>query len=90
MDTLPVFLLGPTSGIAFGLWIFWMIATGRLVTRREADAKDETISAQRRTIESQNEQMLLVLKETAPTLTDFLDDLRGAMKAVEPMKGPPE
>jgi hypothetical protein len=78
-QSIPVFLLGPTSGIAFGMWIFWMIATGKLVTRREADALVATIESQRKTIHSQNDQMHLVLKETAPTLNEFLADLRDAV-----------
>jgi len=79
METFPVFLLGPLGGIGFGLWMFWMIATGRLVTRREADAMQATIDSQRKTIHSQGEQMSLVMKETAPTLTEFLEDLRAAV-----------
>ena len=78
-QSFPIFLIGPSSGIAFGMWIFWMIATGKLVTRREADALNETIMSQRKTIHSQNEQMTLVLKETAPTINEFLEDLRAAV-----------
>lgn len=80
METFPVFLLGPLGGIGFGLWMFWMIATGKLVTRREADAMQSTIDSQRQTIQSQSEQLSLIMKETAPTLTQFLEDLRAAVR----------
>lgn len=79
-ESFPLFVLGPVGGVGFGLWMFWMIATGRLVTRREADAMTATIDSQRKTIHSQSEQMALVMKETAPTLNEFLEDLRAAVE----------
>lgn len=83
MESFPLMFLGPLGGLGFGLWMFWMIATGKLVTRREADAMLATIDSQRKTIHSQSEQMSLVMKETAPTLTEFLEDLRAAVETKE-------
>ena len=86
---IEAYFLGPAGGIGFGIWIFWMIATGRLITRREADALMATIEAQRRTIHTQAEQMNLVMKETAPTLNEFLADLRDAVELSSKDKGSP-
>lgn len=66
MDSFPVSFFNGllNGGSVVGVIVLggWMIATGRLVTRREADAKDRQIEAQ---------MSLLATKDQ--TISDFRD-----------------
>lgn len=58
---------GPLVGNAVGVtgllvWLFWMLATGRLVTRREADEKDRRVTALHEALKNRDEQLTEALK----------------------------
>lgn len=79
---IPLSGLGIGSGWALVCIGVIMLFRGTLVTRREVDAKDRTIEALMQSVKDKDEQLKLVLKETAPTLTAFLDDVREAAEII--------
>ena len=61
VDAIPPGLLSGGGVATLLIWLFWMLATGRLVTRREHDNrmadKDAQIARQDRTIEVKDAQI---------------------------------
>lgn len=86
----PLTGLGIGSGWAIVCVLVLMLFRGTLVTRREVDAKDKHIEALTSLLSTKDEQLTLVLKETAPTLTTFLEDVRDAARLVRSGESPPE
>lgn len=78
MDGLPVGLVNGIGVVTVVVIVGWMIATGRLVTRREADAMNATITAQRSQLDEQGRQLTLVLNEAMPTTNAVLKALHRA------------
>jgi ABC-type transporter Mla subunit MlaD len=90
LDLSPLTGLGIGSGWAIVCLLVIMLFRGTLVTRREVDAKDRYIEALTQALSTKDEQLTLVLKETAPTLTTFLEDVRDAARLVRSGDHPPE
>lgn len=83
MDPFYAALLNNAGAISVGLGVVWMIATGRLVTRRENDntvhregewRTESRIKDQQ--LQELSDQNDLLLNQIGPTLTKFLTDMR--------------
>lgn len=69
VDAIPISLVGPGVGILSPLvWLFWMLATGRLVTRREHENriadKDAQIAMWRASAETEAAQKAELLEHS--------------------------
>lgn len=81
MDAIPPALLNGVGVVGLLVGLFWMLATGRLVTRREHDGriadKDQVIATQARTIDVKDSQLekLSVVGETAIRILSSVEAL---------------
>jgi hypothetical protein len=76
MDPLLSYLLGTTGVAGFFGASWWLFATGRILTRREADGKDQEIHWLR----ERNEVLVTALLEQGSTTTQVLTGIRDAAR----------
>ena len=69
-------ILGIGSGWAIVCALVMMLFRGDIITKREARAMERRIEALTKALETRDEQVNLLLKETVPTINTFLDDIR--------------
>lgn len=71
--------LGLAGGVTF---IGWLIATGRLATKRELAEKNDTIAYQRAHIDELTAQIGILTREQGQTVIEALAGIRQAAEGV--------
>lgn len=87
LSNIPPELVGGTTAAGMFAGLFWMLATGRLVTRREHEGrvadKNEVIATQKTTIDVKDKQLenLAVVGET---VIRILHSVEGTSRGTQP------
>lgn len=63
-------------------WLFWMLATGRLGTRRELDEKNKRIERLEEAVKERDHQIDAVLMEYLPAANSVMKALHQAAEGV--------
>lgn len=82
MELLPAGLLNGTPVAGLLCVLFWMLATGRLCTRRELDQNEKRIKALEQALDVRDQQVSTVLTEYLPAAQAALEALHRASDEV--------
>lgn len=83
--------LNGISVVALVLWFGWMLATGRIATRRELVEKDRRIAALEKALDTRDSQLMTVF-EALPKIARAMGGIHNAVEEVkeERMQEPTE
>jgi uncharacterized membrane protein len=78
LDEFPLLIANGVGVTGLLVWLFWMLSTGRIVTRREHDDKKAENVALRNALEIRDRQLAKVLDEYLPAANSVMQALHQA------------